>query len=80
MATITVNYTALFGQSVRIGYRVQNSGNPFVYPMPFPTYADSPYLITGVALGSYEVEITSVCPNCSGAQYGYPTIYPAISQ
>lgn len=80
MAQIRVDYTTDFGKSVRVGYRLQNSGNPFIYPTPFPTYADSPYYITGIALGIYEVELTSVCPNCSGAQFGYPTIYPAISQ
>lgn len=80
MAQIRIDYTAGFGQSVRIGYRIQGSNNPFVYTSPYPSYSDSPYFITGIPLGIYEVELTGVCPNCSGAQFGYPTVYPAISQ
>lgn len=79
MAQIRIDYTIEFGKSLRVGYRVQNSGNPFTYVTPYPTYADSPYFINGLPLQQYEVELTPVCPNCSGAQLGSPTIYPALN-
>lgn len=79
MATIRVDYTVEFGHSVRIGYRVQNSSNPFTYVSPYPGYADSPYYIQGLPLQQYEIEITAVCPNCSGADFGSPQIYPALN-
>lgn len=79
MATIAVNYDIPFGTSIRIGYRVRNSSNPFTYVMPFPSYADSPYYIQDLPLATdYDVELTPVCPNCSGANYGDAVIYPAV--
>jgi hypothetical protein len=79
MASITVNYTIPFGSSVRIGYRVQSSSDPFIYISPYPNYSGSPYTISGLPVGNYEVELTTVCPNCSGAVFGEPQVYPAIS-
>lgn len=77
MATIRVAYDIPFGTSIRIGYRVQNSLSPFTYVMPFPSYAQTPFYIQDLPLQQYEVELTSVCPNCSGANYGSPEIFPA---
>lgn len=79
MATVRVDYTIPFGTNMRIGYRAQNSTNPFTYLSPFPSYADSPYLISDLPLGNYEVELTPICPNCNGANYGTAVIYPAIT-
>jgi hypothetical protein len=79
MATIRVDYTIPFGTSIRIGYRLRNTSNPFVYINPFPNYSQSPYNIEDLPLGDYEVELTSVCPNCTGANYGDPVIYPAVT-
>lgn len=78
MATITINYSIDPNQLLRVGYRLRNSGNPFVYTNPFPGYSQSPYLINSLALGNYEVELTKVCPNCTGSTYGDPVIYPAV--
>jgi hypothetical protein len=79
MATVRVDYTIPFGTNMRVGYRLQNSTNPFTYISPFPSYADSPYLIPDLPLGSYEVELTPICPNCNGANYGVAVIYPAVT-
>lgn len=79
MADITVNYTVSFGASVRIGYRIQGSSSAFTYLPNYPTYNDSPYTISGLAVGTYEVELTAVCPNCSGGVFSDPVIYPAVS-
>lgn len=80
MATITVNYSIPFGASIRIGYRQVASSNPFTYLNNFPTYNDSPYTIDGLPIGNYEVELTTICPNCSGGAFGEPQVYPATSQ
>lgn len=80
MASITINYSIPFGASIRIGYRVQNSSNPFTYLTNFPTYNDSPYVISGIPANNYEVELTTICPNCTGGVFGEPQIYPATSQ
>lgn len=80
MASITINYSIPFGSSVRIGYRIQASSSPFTYVNGFPSYNDSPYVISGLALGNYEVELTTICPNCSGGIFSAPTVYPAQSQ
>lgn len=80
MASITINYTIPFGSSMRIGYRIENSSSPFTYLTTFPTYNESPYVISGLAVGNYEVELTTICPNCTGGIFGEPQIYPAISQ
>lgn len=79
MASITINYSIPFGSSLRIGYRIQNSSNPFTYLSNYPTYNDSPYTFDGLALGSYEVELTTVCPSCSGGVFADPAVYPAQS-
>lgn len=78
MASITVNYTIPFGASMRIGYRIQSSSSAFTYLTTFPTYNDSPYTFSGLPVGNYEVELTTICPNCSGGAYASPEVFPAI--
>ena len=79
MANITVNYSIPFGASIRIGYRVQASSNPFTYISGFPSYNDSPVVISGLPINNYEVELTTICPNCSGGIFSNPVVYPAVS-
>lgn len=78
MAVLTINYTIPFGASLRVGYRIQNSSSPFTYVTTYPTYNQSPYTISGLAIGNYEVELTTICPNCGGGVFAEPAIYPAI--
>ncbi len=78
MATLTINYDIAFGASLRIGYRIQSSSSAFTYVTTYPGYNDSPYLVSGLAVGNYEVELTTICPNCSGGVFADPVIYPAI--
>lgn len=80
MASISVNYSIPFGSSIRIGYRIQGSSSPFTYISGFPNYNQSPYTISGIAAGNYEVELTTICPNCSGGIFASPAIYPAQTQ
>ena len=79
MGQLVVTATIPFGSSARIGYKIKNSSNPFTYHTQYPTYNDFPYTIDGIAIGTYEVEITGICPNCSGAQYSDPIIVDALS-
>jgi len=79
MASLTIDYTIPFGASVRIGYREQGSSSAFTYITNYPTYNESPYIISGISVGNYEVELTTICPNCGGGIFAEPVIYPAIS-
>ena len=79
MASITVQYTIPFSSSIRIGYRDVVSTGPFTYITPYPTYADSPFTFSGIPLGTYEVELTTICPNCAGGIYATPVVFPAES-
>lgn len=79
MASITINYTIPFGASLRVGYRIQSSSSAFTYVGTYPSYNDSPYTISGLPVGNYEVELTTICPSCSGGIFAAPTIYPAVS-
>lgn len=80
MASITINYTIPFGASIRVGYREQASTNAFTYLPNYPSYNESPYTISGIPIGNYEVELTTVCPNCSGGIFADAVVYPATSQ
>lgn len=77
MASITINYTIPFGASLRVGYRITSSSSAFTYVTTYPTYNDSPFVISGIPAGTYEVELTTICPNCGGGVFAEPAIYPA---
>jgi hypothetical protein len=77
MASLTINYTVDFGASVRIGYRIIASGGAYTYLNNYPSYNQSPYTINGIPFGTYEVEITTVCANCSGGVYSDPVVITA---
>lgn len=75
MASVSFNYTIPFGTSLRVGYRPQGSSGPYTYITgTYPTYLQSPYTLSGIAPGNYDIELTTVCPNCSGAQFSSPTV------
>lgn len=78
MATITISATINPGASLRIGYRVKNSSTPFTYLTNYPTTNDLPYMIEGLANLSYEIELTQICPNCSGGIYSTPVLVDAV--
>lgn len=80
MASLVINYSIPFGASIRIGYRQLNTSGPFTYISGFPTYNDSPYTISGIPTGSYEVETTTICPNCGGGVFSDPIITPAEAE
>lgn len=80
MASITINYSIPFGASIRIGYRIASSSSPFTYLSSFPSYNQSPYTISGLPASNYEVELTTICPNCTGGVFADPAVYPAQSQ
>lgn len=79
MASITITATINPGASLRIGYRVKNTSTPFTYLPNYPTPSELPYTINGLANLSYEVELTQICPNCSGGIYSDPIIVDALA-
>ena len=80
MANITISATLNYNASLRIGYRVKNSSNPFTYVNAYPTANEIPYTITGLSSSTYEVELVQICPNCSGGIYSDPIIFDALPQ
>lgn len=78
MATLTVNYTIPFGSSIRIGYKVASSSDPYTYLNNYPSYNQSPYTFA-VPLGAYQVELTSICASCSGGLYSDPEVFQAVA-
>lgn len=79
MGQLQINASIPFGASARIGYKQKNSSNPFVYHNYYPTYNEFPYTIDDIPVGVYEVEITTICPNCAGALYADPVIVDAVT-
>lgn len=79
MASIQFNYTIPFGSSLRIGYKPQTSGGPYTYLPTYPSYNASPYTISGIALGAYDIEVSTVCQNCSGANFSDPVVFQATA-
>lgn len=78
MASITFNYTIPFGTNLRVGYRLYGSSGPYTYITgTFPSYADSPYTLAPIPAGLYELELTTICNSCSGANYSDPEIIQA---
>lgn len=77
MANLVVHYTIPFQASVRIGYKQQSSSDPYVYVIPYPDYTQSPYTISGLPIGNYQVELTTICPNCSGGVLSDPVVVNA---
>lgn len=68
-----------FRSSFRIGYRQQ--GNLIFNYLPnYITLDDIPYTWTVATSGTpYDVEVTEICPNCSGGIYSDPVVVVAIS-
>jgi hypothetical protein len=79
MATLVINYTIPFGANVRIGYKQQSSSGPYTYLTNYPSYNDSPYTISGLPIGNYQIELTTLCPNCSGGVFSDPIVVQAVT-
>ena len=78
MGTITITASIPYGATLRVGYRVTNSGNNFTYVNPFPTFNDLPYTFSVPdTAGTYDVELTVICPNCSLGTYSTPVVITA---
>jgi len=79
MGQLNITASIPFGTSARIGYRVKNSSNSFTYHSQYVNYNNFPYTIDDIPTGAYEVEITVICPNCSGSLYSEPLIVDAVT-
>lgn len=74
MGQVSTGSTSInFGSNLRIGYRIAFSSSAFTYLNQFPTLDELPYTFN-LDPGTYEIEYTQVCPNCSGNKYSEPDI------
>lgn len=80
MASLQVNYSISFAQSVRIGYKQYGTSDPYTYLTVFPGPGDAPYTISSLPFGLYQVEVTTICPNCSGGIYSTPVVVVATAE
>lgn len=75
MPDISTRNTAIkFASSLRIGFRAIGSASGFTYITPYPTADQLPFIFTVPTAGTWEVEYTEICPNCSGGIYSDPVI------
>jgi len=79
MASLTVNYSVPFGASVRIGYKIVAAAGDYTYLGVYPTYNQSPFTISGIPVGTFQIQINTVCPTCSGGIISDPAIYLATT-
>lgn len=60
-----------FGATLRIGYRLYGSTDPYTYLSYYPSYNELPYSYS-LPVGNIQVEYTTICPSCSGSNYSPP--------
>jgi hypothetical protein len=78
MAFVTTGSTVIsFGATLRIGYRTYGSSSPYTYLSYFPSYNELPYEFE-LSSGTWQVEYTTICPNCSGSVYSDPQTYVIV--
>lgn len=73
MGTVRLGYSIEYGQNLRIGYKATGSSNAYTYLNDFPGPEDAPYEFE-LPAGIYDIEMTTICPNCSGNKYADPEI------
>lgn len=61
-----------YGASLRIGYRIYGSADPFTYVSHVPTYNELPYTFSLPTTGTWEISYTQICPSCAGSQFSTP--------
>jgi hypothetical protein len=72
MAAVNTGSTSIpYGATLRIGYRLYGSTVPYTYLSPLPNYNELPYTFT-LDSGTWQVEYSTVCPNCSGNMFSEP--------
>jgi len=79
MASIEFNYTIPFGTSLRVGYRATGSSGPFTYIATYPAYDESPYTLSGIPSGLTDIELTTLCPSCSGGLASSSYVFTATA-
>lgn len=70
---VTITYSIPFGTNLRIGYKAFNSAAAYTYLNTFPGPSDSPFSFT-LASGDWDIETTTICPNCSGNTFSDPVV------
>lgn len=67
-----------FGSHLRIGYRASGSVSAFIYFPQFYSQDQLPVVFVVPSAGSWEIEYTEVCPNCSGGIYSNAEIITVV--
>lgn len=75
MGDVILTYSIPIGTKLRIGHRPPASTGPFTYLVATPTDQDSPYTFT-LPTGAYDLELSTICPNCSGNNFSDAFIEP----
>lgn len=80
MPTICTGSTSVpFGASLKIGYRLNGSTNPYTYVAHTPTSNELPYNFFVPTSGDYQVEYSTLCVICTGSQFSDPeTTYVTV--
>lgn len=73
MGDVRIVYSIEFGQNLRIGHKPTGSSGPYTYLSTFPEAEDSPFTFS-LPVGIYDIEISTICPNCSGNLYSEPEV------
>lgn len=73
MGNVKLTYTIPFGSNLRVGYKPAGAASPYTYLNVFPGAEDSPYTIV-IPAGFYDVQLSTICPNCSGNNYSDPFV------
>lgn len=69
MPKISTGSTAIgFASNIRIGFRALGSSGSFTY-LPVKSADQLPLSFEVPTSGTWEVEYTEICPNCSGGIY-----------
>lgn len=78
MPNVTTGSTAIkFGSTLRIGYRPVGSVAAYTYLTPYITFNELPKVFN-LPVGAWELELTEICPNCSGGIYSNPVLTQII--
>ncbi len=77
MGNVRINAELEFGQSSRIGWKINGSAGPYTYLNSFPGPDDMPFTFI-LPAGTYDIEVSTICPNCSGNIYSDPEVKTVV--
>lgn len=79
MGNLIISYNLAYGEKLRVGYRLSGSGSSFTYLPKMLSWNDSPYTITNLPDGQYDVELTAFTNDCRNSPCSQPLVYTTSS-